>query len=305
MLQTCLKCGNESPTGDKFCRQCGEPFLVETSASAASTRNYVRQETPPSVVQGGSGYFPPSVADAIVGDTERYYQPQNVAAVPAQFIAQPVKKHRWRWTLWVLALLISAMLGSVVTIPLVRNRGRAPASPGQPVLSRADQEARSREMRRRSEWQGRILEAQERNIRAQENSRNAFEQLLEASERARETAREIRPTGEKPLDLSQYTYPGATSGSSNRITGYETLTMRTSDNFDTVRQYYEKLIGKPVIAMNEPFEKWLIFQSEKDPLSALYVVFEFEGQIRIVALRYPIRIAPIEDALSKKSTTTP
>jgi hypothetical protein len=300
MLQTCQKCGNDSPTGDKYCRQCGEPFVVETVASGAATRNYIKQE-PPSVANAGSEYFPPSVADAIVGDTERYYQAPMPAA-PAQFTSQFRPKFwRWRWGWWILSLLLTAMIVSMMTVAIVRRPGRMPAPPGQPIrTTQAEREAQRREQNRRREWQERIRDTRHRADEAQERSRRAVEQLLEASERAREAGTEIRPTGEKLLDLSKYEYPNTTSGTSNRIPGYETLTMRTSDNFDTVKLFYEKMLGQPVVFFNEPFEKWVIFQSDKDPLISVYLESEFEGQVRIVGLRFPFRIVPIEDALNKR-----
>jgi len=298
MLQTCQKCGNESPTGDNFCRQCGALFMVESASSGAATRNYIKQETPPSVANAGSGYFPPSVADAIVGDTERYYQPPNLPLPPAQFNPQVRPKYwRWRWSLWILALLLSAVIGSVMTMSIFRHSVRIPTPPG---LSREVAEAQRNEQNRKRDIMNRIRDSKRRADDAMQHSRQAVDRLREASEQAREAWTELRPTNEKLLDLSKYMYPNVTSGSSSRIPGYESLTMRTTDNFETVKQFYEKMLGQPVVFINEPYEKWAIFQSDKDPLSSVYVESEFEGQVRIVGLRYPIRILPFEDALIKK-----
>lgn len=80
MFQTCQHCSYESPIGARFCRQCGAQLFAETEASAASTRNYGRQESAPPVAAPGSGHLPPSVADAIAGETERYYQASYIPA---------------------------------------------------------------------------------------------------------------------------------------------------------------------------------------------------------------------------------
>ena len=302
MLQTCQKCSNESPIGDKYCRQCGEPFVVETAASGAATRNYIKQqEPPPSVANADTGHFPPSVADAHLGDTERYYQPPHLAVPPAPFISQSRSRFwSWRWGLWIFALLLSAMIGSMVTVSFVRSPGRMPAPPIQAIRSRADAEAVRRQQDRKREWLERIRDTKNRADEALERSRRVVERAIEASDRAKEAGAEIRPTNEKLLDLSKYAYSNTISVTSNRIPGYETLTMRTSDNFDTVKQFYERMLGQPVVVFNEPFEKWVIFQSEKDPLISVYIESEFEGQVKIVGLRYPIRIVPFEDAQNKR-----
>jgi hypothetical protein len=307
MVQTCQKCANESPTGDKFCRQCGEPFVAESATSGAATRNYIKQERPPSVATGDSGYFPPSVADAIVGETERYYQPPQVPVPPPQSTSQFRAKKSWRWRgfLWVLAFLLSALIGSMITIPLVRfGRTARPATPEQSIRNDAEREARRREERRRREVLDKMREAKERSDNAMERSRQAVQRFREALDRAREAGPIILNIGEKLLDLSEYEYT-ATNGNpvsriANRIPGYEMLTIRTSDDFETIKQFYQKKIGAPIIEINEPYEKWILFQTEKSPSMIVYVDSEFPDERRIVVLRYPFRIVPIEDTQTKK-----
>jgi hypothetical protein len=306
MVQTCQKCANESPTGDKFCRQCGEPFVAESAASGAATRNYIKQEKPPSVATGDSGYFPPSVADAIVGETERYYQPPQLPVPPPQSTSQfrPKKSWRWRGFMWVLAFLLSALIGSMITIPFVRSRGRMARVPEQPIRSDAEREARRREDQRRKDVQNKMREARERSDNARENSRRAVERFREAYDRAREAGSVILSSGEKLLDLSEYDYTSANgipvSKIANRIPGYEMLTIRTLDDIDTIKQFYQKKIGVPIIQINEPYEKWLLFQTEKSPSLIVYVDSDSPDERRIIVLRYPFRFIPIEDTQTKK-----
>jgi hypothetical protein len=303
MLQTCQKCSHESPTGDRYCRQCGEPFVVETGASGAATRNYVKQEPQP-VANAGSGYFPPSVADAIVGDTERYYQsnyqPPQMPVPPAQYTPQ-FKKRSWRWRgfLWFLALFLSAMVGSIVTIPLVSEPERTPVSAEESRRIRAEEEARGREERQRNELQDKMREAKERSDQAQERSKEAIERFREAYEQAVEVGTKIASSVEKPLDLTEYEYTGASSINANRIPGYEMMTIRTSDNFDAIKQFYKNKIGLPIIEFNDEFEGWLLFQTKKAPSMIVYVDSEFPDQRRIVVMRYPFPIIPLEDTQNK------
>jgi hypothetical protein len=304
MFQTCQKCSHESPTGDRYCRQCGEPFIVETGASGAATRNYVKQESMP-VANAGSGYFPPSVADAIVGDTERYYQshyqPPQMPVPPAQFTSQSRKKFwRWRGFFWLFSLFLSALVGSMLTIPIMLEEAR-PRPPDPPPSVLAEREAYERQQRQKHELQQKIREAGERADEARDRSKEAYERFKEAYDQALEAgAKAATNSSEKAIDLSEYEYPGARISSANRIPGYEMLTIRTSDDIETIKQFYQKRIGPPVIEINESYEKWLLFQAVKGPSMIVYVNSEFDDGIRIVVLRYPFRIVPLEDTQTQK-----
>src|SRR5262245_40320525 len=295
MLQTCQKCGHESPTGDKFCRQCGGPFVAESEASAAATRNYIKQETPPSVAPGGSGYFPPSVADAIVGDTERYYQPPQLPQI--QYTSQLGSKFgRWRWTLWVMALILTALFSSLAAYRAANSPGRMQRGPAQPIRSQAEEEARGREERNRREARDKVREARERSEEAERRVKHAVQQFRESRERAMEAGANVPNSGETPLDLSQYHYSNASSSTASRIPGYEMLSIRTSDNIDTIKQFYERKIGSPVIEVNDQIQKWILFQTEKAPSIVVFVDSELPDQRRIIVLRYPFRFLPIVDS---------
>src|SRR5262249_7015526 len=89
MQQACKTCGYESPETDKFCRQCGGQFAAETEFSSAATLNHGKAEPNPPIASVGTGRFPPSVGDAISGDTERYYSPPQYASSPANIERTP------------------------------------------------------------------------------------------------------------------------------------------------------------------------------------------------------------------------
>src|SRR5262249_26983431 len=109
MQQACSHCGYESPASARFCRQCGAHLAAETEFSSATTRNYGRQAPP---VSAPSAPLPPSVGDAIAGETERYYQPPPMI-VPHVSSTAPIKSKRfyWRWLLLVLILFLGIAIG--------------------------------------------------------------------------------------------------------------------------------------------------------------------------------------------------
>jgi hypothetical protein len=306
MSQTCQHCSYESPTGARFCRQCGAQLFVETEISAAETRNYVRQEPAPSVATAGSGQLPPSVADAIAGETERYYQTPYVPAPMASVTSQiKSKTGYWRWVVLLIALIASLMIGGLVTRGIMSHT-RDPRTPEERERDRREEEVRRREAeaRRRQEEamrraEDRQREAEDRARQAQDRAREAMERIREANERAIEAGDEIAPTDEKLLDLSQYEYPGATLSSAIRIPGREMLTMRVpEEQFDAVNQFYQKKLDKPIVESNEGEEKKLIFQSKTAPSIAVSVETDFSHPgptLKIVVLRSPFRLPRPDD----------
>jgi hypothetical protein len=149
-------------------------------------------------------------------------------------------------------------------------------------------ERRQDEFRRRIE--DKMREAQDRAREVQDRQREAIERAREASERAIEAGAALPVTAEKLLDLSPYEYPGSTLSRSYRIPGHEMLTMNTSDSFDDVNQFYQKKLGKPIIQINNPIDKWehrLIFQSDTAPLVSVLVEPDDEsnGKLKITVLR--------------------
>ncbi len=303
MHQTCQHCGYESPAGARFCRQCGAPLFAETEASVASTRNYVRQESAPATA--GSSRLPPSVADAIAGETERYYQPPYVPTPPASVTA-PIKPKikLWRWMIaFLFVLLLGAAIGALMRGgPSRRAETRMPPEEFARVQREREAQRRQADLRRQAE--DRMREAEDRVRQAQDRARQALERAREAAERASEAGAVIAATDEKLLDLSQYEYPGATMGSAIRIPGREMLVLRTpGDDFDAVNQFYRKKLGEPIIEVNEPPEKRLIFQSNTAPAISVSVETDRERPgplLKIVVLRSPFRLPAPDETRNRK-----
>ncbi len=303
MNQICQHCSYESPIGARFCRQCGAQIFVETEVSAASTRNYGRQEAAPSVAAAGSGQLPPSVAEVVAGETERYYQAPQVPTPMAPHTA-PIKSGNkpWRAILLLLVLFIGLMMGVLVTRIMLppRRNPPTPADRAQRQIEQREAEAERRreererrleERQRRAE--DRFRETQDRAREAQERFREARERYREAVERASEAGVTFPTSGASPIDLSPYEYPGATVSASVRIPGYEMLTMRVSEgHWDAISQFYQKKLGAPVIKNDEFEEKRLIFQANALPLISVSIQTDPEhpGQLKIVVLCLPSRL---------------
>jgi hypothetical protein len=306
MQQPCQNCGFESPASDRYCRQCGAPLIVETDTTAASTRNYPRKEEIPSPYS--SGQLRPSVGDVIAGETERYYQAPSVAAGTPPDTAHIKSKLRFwsRFSLWrsifmLLVLCIGLAIGAAVFSLIRPPRSSPPMPPEERARVEQQQRAQRRLEQQRREAENRVRETEERAREAERRQLEAVERAREAAERAIEAGAAIPLGDEKLLDLSQYEYQNATVGNSIRIPGHELLTMRTRDSFDVVKEYYQKRLGKPVIQINEDFEKKLLFQSNTSPPVAVSV--ETEGpidQLKSTVLRSPYRFPRPDEAVNKQ-----
>ncbi|MGH9935103.1 MAG: hypothetical protein ACREAM_02595 [Blastocatellia bacterium] len=299
MYHTCQYCSYESPIGAKFCRQCGAQFFVETEASAAGTRNYGRQEPAPSVATAGSGHLPPSVADAIAGETERYYQASYVPA-PAAAPTAPIKSRirswlrigAWRWIVLMLVLIIGMAFGAMVREGVREERDSRTPEERDRVQRERDARRRQEDLRRQA--RDRAREAENRARETRDRIREAVDRYREAADRAIEAGSAVVPTDDKLYDLSRYEYPEAPVGVSIRIPGHEMLTMRTTDSFDAVNEYYQKKLGtQPILRDNEAVEKRVIYQSNTVP-AILVSVETVPGQagpeMKIVVLRSPFRL---------------
>lgn len=300
MQHPCQHCGYESPANARFCRQCGAPLFVENEVSIAATRNYGRQE--PAVATVSSGHLPPSIGDALAGETERYYQPPPSPAPPIVNTA-PIKPKRrvWRWLLLLIVLFIGAALGAMIHEGIDGPDPR-PLPPEERARRQEQQEAQRRQRDQRREVQDRVREVQDRVREAQERAREALERAREAAEQASRAGAVVALTNEKPLDLSPYEYPSATTGSTIRIPGHEMLTLRTADDLETVSQFYQKKLGKPVIQINEAWEKRLVFQSNTVPPISVSVETDHEhnGQLKITVLRSPFRFSRLDEIPNPK-----
>jgi hypothetical protein len=298
MYQTCQYCSYESPIEARFCRQCGVQLYLETETSAAGTRNFDKQEPALSVATPGSGHLPPSVGDAIAGETARYYQAQPYAPAQPASSTAPIKSRigNWRWFVLLLVMIIGAAIGSLVTGSMIETGENSPTPEERARRQQRDDERRRQDDERRRQDQIR-REAQNQMREAENRSREALNKAREAIRRAEEAARQaseagaaLAPTDEELLDIGQFNYPGATVSSSIRIPGREMHTMRTTDSFDAVDQFYQKKLGEPILKINDSIEKRLIFQSNTPPLISVSVETvpgPAGPELKIVVLRSP------------------
>jgi len=309
MYHTCQYCSYESPAGARFCRQCGAQLYVETEASAAGTRNYGRQEPAPSVVMAGSGQLPPSVADTIAGETERYYQASYVPTPPAPATA-PIKSRigswlrigPWRWILLLLVLIIGMAIGAMMREGVRQERDSR--TPEERDRSQREREARRRQEDLRRQTRDRVREAENRTREIRDRIREAVDRYREAADRAVEAGSAVVPADDKLYDLSRYEYPGAPIGISIRIPGHEMLTMRTTDSFDAVNQFYQQKLGtQPILKDNEAMEKRVIYQSNTAPaitVSVETVPGQAGPEMKIVVLRSPFRLLRPDETQNPK-----
>jgi hypothetical protein len=292
MNRTCQYCSYESPVEARFCRQCGKQLFLETEASGTSTRNFGRQEAAPFVATVASGPLPPSVAEVVGGDTERYYRtpfvPSPVITPTSTFSSG---RHSLRWVLLFFVLLLGVAMGALLV-------GRSTRGPRDQVSAedrdrrQAEREGRRQQENERRDFLNRLKDLQTRDRDADRRAQEAVRQMEEASSRALEAGAVMAMSGEKLLDLDPYAYPGATTSNSIRIPGREMLTMLTSDQIETVQQFYKKKLGQPILQTNEPWEQRLVFQSNTAP----FVVISIEKapgesgpQLKITVLRSPFQ----------------
>jgi hypothetical protein len=298
MQQACKKCGYESPEADKFCRQCGSQFALESEFSSATTLNHGRVEPNPPIASVGTGRFPPSVGDAIAGDTERYYSPPQYASAPANIERPPT-----------FALLnpspapstrlksFSTFMRGMFTFLLV---GALLLATGLAVFF--SQEAKYERLR--SQQRGGRDNGEQANGRAQ----NAWDQMEEALQLAHESAERaasagaaITINGDKPIDLGKYTYPDAQVEAKIDSHGNEAVSLLTHKEFNEVQKYYEHLLGAPVLQVAVHHYtgrqlKKLLYQSPTLP-TILVKVEEIEnGQVKITILHSFLRFPRFNDA---------
>jgi hypothetical protein len=277
MQQACKKCGYESPEADKFCRQCGDQLSEETEFTAAVTLNHGRVEPQQPMASLGTGRLAPSIGDTIAGDTERYYSPPQYAPAPANIerpqtfaplIPNPAAPSRLK----AFSGFMKGMFMFLVVAALLVTTGMSIH------FSQEAREARRRLWERDQSGNGR----EQADGRAQ-NAWDQMEEALRLSHRAAEKAASAGATltisGEKPVDLSKYSYTDAQVEAMIDSHGNEALSLLTYDNFDEVQKFYERLLGKPVlqVTVNQwgKQRKKLLYQSSTLP-SILVKVEEIE-----------------------------
>jgi hypothetical protein len=290
-MLNCQSCGFSSPDNNRFCRQCGAPLLSESAQLDPPTRNYGHP--------AGSAPLPPSIADAVAGETARYQYPlqatpayappYNIPPAPNTTSLKSKRRRFLKWGAFLLALLFSGGIGAAIN---------EEANDNLVALSTED---RARLERLRAEDQ--LRQTMNSSITDIQNRvRDDLNRRLDDVARARDDAQRAlergdwSATGEKPLDLSGYEYQGATTGQYSRIPGKEMLTQRTKDDFDLVVQFYRQKLGQPYLISNERNQKQAIFQSTGTP-SVTIMVRESRDRSRqpeITILRSPFRFPPIQ-----------
>ncbi|HEV2668807.1 MAG TPA: zinc ribbon domain-containing protein [Blastocatellia bacterium] len=300
MQQPCKKCGYESPEQDKFCRQCGDQFAIESEFSAATTLNHGRVESHPPVASVGTGRFPPSVGDMIAGDTERYYStPQYVAPAPANIERPPVyaplplpppsrlKSFSGFMKGFFIFLLVTAL---IVTTGIAIRMGME-----------AD------EARRRLDERIRAIDGRERPDGRAQNAWEQMERALqlanEAAERAASAGATLSISGDKQIDLSKYAYPGAQVEAMIDSQGNEALSLLARDKFDEVQKFYERLFGKPVLQV--AVDRWgnerkrQLFQSPTLPTILIKVEEIERSRVKISILNSFLRFPRVNEAQAR------
>jgi hypothetical protein len=235
MQQPCKKCGFVSPEMDLFCRQCGMQLAVETELSSAATLNYGRME--PAVAVAGTGRLPSGVGEAAVADTIRYYAAPQYAAPPAT-PAPPPPPRASRFD------AVARFMKGVFFFLLFAGLLAATASAVFFSKEASDERQRRWELEERAE---RRNNANGRAQDAWEQMQDAVKLIREAEEKAAGAGASLAGSAEKPVDLEKFAYPGAQTEAKVSNFGSQSLSQITSDKLATVREHYERQLGKAVI----------------------------------------------------------
>jgi hypothetical protein len=297
MQQACKTCGYESPETDKFCRQCGCPFAVESEVSSAVTVNRGRVEPNPPMASVGTGRFPPGVGDVIAGDTERYYSPPQYASAPANIERHPSFAPLNPASPSRLKLFSGFMKGMFMFLIV----GALLVTTGMAVFfSQEADHARRRLAERDRSREGR----EQANGRAQdawEQMEEALQLAHEAAEKAAGAGATLAIGGEKPIDLGKYAYRDAQVEAMIDSKGKEALSLLTHKDFDDVRKFYEGLFGKPVlqVAVGNQRKK-LLFQPPSPPSILIKVEEINNGQVKITILHSFLRFPRFNEVQALK-----
>lgn len=301
-MVTCQSCGYVSPETSKFCRQCGALLISDGDPMEATTRNYGRQG--PAVATAGSAPLPPSIGDAVAGETARYprtpqaslhvYTPPGVpAAAPDTASLKPKRRRRriLKWGAILMAMMMSMGVGALIN---------EESNSGRVLLERTDEirlERLRTEDRLRATMTGSAVEQQERLRREIESRLEAVERASRDAERAAERGEDILTGGEKPLELATFEYQGASTGQFSRIPGRELLKQSTKDEFETVSRFYQEKLGKPFVYVNERNRKQSLFQIPGAPSVTVLVRQARDrgaNQTEILVMRSPFRFPVTE-----------
>jgi hypothetical protein len=279
MQEACKKCGYESPEADKFCRQCGDQLSAETEFTAAVTLNHGRVEPQQPMASVGTGRLAPSIGDTIAGDTERYYSPPQYSAAQANIERPPAYAERptayaERPTVYAsinppppsrfnsFSKFMKGMFMFLLVVALIVSTGVA-------VRFAMEADQFRRELREREGSGDRMEQADGRAQNAWDQMEEALRLSHQAAKKAANAGATLSISGEKPIDLSKYSYPDAQVEAMIDSHGNEALSLLAYDNFENVQKFYERLLGKPVlqVADNQRGDqrKKLLYQSPTLP----------------------------------------
>jgi hypothetical protein len=268
MQQACKKCGYESPEPDKFCRQCGDQLSAETEFTAAVTLNHGRVEPQQPMASVGTGRLAPSIGDTIAGDTERYYSPPQYAAAQPNIERPPAYVERP--TAYALinpppparfnsfSRFMKGMFMFLLVVALIATTGIAIHFGMEADEARRQLWARDRSRDGREQADGRAQNAWDQ-------MEEALQLAHQAAEKAASAGATLTISGEKPIDLSKYSYPDAKVEAMIDSHGNEALSLIANDNFENVQKFYERLLGKPVLQVTVNQKKKLLYQSPTLP----------------------------------------
>jgi hypothetical protein len=279
MQEACKKCGYESPEADKFCRQCGDQLSAETEFTAAVTLNHGKVEPQQPMASVGTGRLAPSIGDTIAGDTERYYSPPQYAAPQAnierpQAYAERPQAYAERPTVYAsinppppsrfnsFSKFMKGMFMFLLVVGLLVSTGIA-------VRFAMEADQFRRELREREDSGDRMEQADGRAQNAWDQMEEALRLSHLAAKKAANAGATLTISGEKPIDLSKYSYPKAEVEAMIDSHGNEALSLLANDNFDEVQKYYERILGKPVLQVTDNGRrnqsKKLLYQSPTLP----------------------------------------
>jgi hypothetical protein len=286
----CKNCGNESSESDKFCRQCGQP-TAESEFSLAATLNHAKGGPNPADANTGSVRFSPKAGE-VLSETERYYTPPQYAP-PAIYISQPSdpalsSAQTFTWP----RVLAGFMKGTgifLLVAGLLTSTGMAvyfKMESDQEAQRRSDVEQRARIP------QGGDANGQAQDIWGQIN--DALRYANEAEKRARIVEAAISSNEEKSIDLTKFYYPGAQVEARSSIYGTKSRSQITYQNLNTVKDFYIKQFGQPILQgvwrdeRGNEREKLLI-QASTSPSILIRIEKIDETQVRITILQTLLR----------------
>jgi len=286
----CKICGYESPEADKFCRQCGGQFSAENDFSAAATLSHGKAGPNPAVANAGTGRFPPSADDVILGETERYHNTPQYT--PPQFTPPPIyiqppaeqsqpKQSSYSWA--------KALAGFMKGLGLFLLIAGLITTTGMAVFFKMESE---RESQRRSDAERRVQIGQggDANSQAQDvwiQINEALRLINEAEKRAKSVDATLTSNEEKLVDLRKFGYPGAQDEARANVYGTKARAQTTYVNFDTVNSFYEKQFGEPVVQLYTGVEsrKRVIYQASASPPVLIRIEEIDETQVRITIVQ--------------------